>query len=251
VEKVDVILETVGLTKFFGMVRAAKDLNIRIAEKELVGIVGPNGSGKTTLLNLVTGYLKPDEGAIRYTEKDITGLPPRTVASLGIARSFQSPQLFPELTVTENLLLALAIRGGKALDFWGPLHREDRAGDAVEILTQFYLENYGGQQASQLPAGQRKLLDIAISFARRPNVLLMDEPTSGVSAKDKFRVMDTLVEVLKGSGVTTVFVEHDMEVVQRYAERVLVFDEGTILADGSPHQVFEDDAVKEFLLGVE
>jgi branched-chain amino acid transport system ATP-binding protein len=124
-------------------------------------------------------------------------------------------------------------------------------GDAIEILTQFYLENYGGQQASQLPAGQRKLLDIAISFARRPNVLLMDEPTSGVSAKDKFRVMDTLVEVLKGGGVTTVFVEHDMEVVQRYAERVLVFDEGTILADGSPDQVFEDDAVKEFLLGVE
>ena len=246
----DIILETIGLTKFFGMVRAAKDLNIRIAEKELVGIVGPNGSGKTTLLNLLTGYLKPDKGEIHYTEKDITGLPPRTVAALGIARSFQSPQIFPQLTVEENLLLALAIRGGKALGFWGPLHRDDRVDDTVQILTQFYLENYRGQKASQLPAGQRKLLDIAISFARRPNILLMDEPTSGVSTKDKFRVMDTLVEVLKGSGVTTVFVEHDMEVVQRYAERVLVFDEGTILADGSPEKVFQDPAVREFLLGV-
>ncbi|MBI1894074.1 MAG: ATP-binding cassette domain-containing protein [Candidatus Rokubacteria bacterium] len=117
----EIAFETVTLTKFFGMVRAAEDLNIRIAHGELVGIVGPNGSGKTTFLNLVTGYVKPDRGRVRYLGEDITGLSPRTVATLGIARSFQIPQLYSDLTVEENLLLALAFRSGRGGDFWGRL----------------------------------------------------------------------------------------------------------------------------------
>src|SRR5439155_1763714 len=126
VEPVRVVLETIGLTKFFGMVRAAEDLSLTFQEGELVGIVGPNGSGKTTLLNVITGYVKPDRGRIRYQGKDITGLSPRAVADLGIARSFQMPQLYLSLTVLENLVLALAIRAGRAREFWAPLERVDR-----------------------------------------------------------------------------------------------------------------------------
>ncbi|GBD11955.1 Lipopolysaccharide export system ATP-binding protein LptB [bacterium HR23] len=177
------------------------------------------------------------------------GLPPRLVAERGIARSFQMPQLYLSLTVLENLLLALAIRGGKAGDFWAPLARNSRVEEAEGVLEQFGLEEYRDQKASQLPEGARKLLDIALSFARRPRMLLMDEPTSGVSVKDKFRIMDTLVRVLKESGVTTVFVEHDMEVVEKYAERVLVFHEGRVLADGPSSAVLADATVRRAVLG--
>jgi len=249
VDPVGAVLETVGLTKFFGMVRAAEDLSLRFQEGELVGIVGPNGSGKTTLLNMITGYVKPDRGRIRFQGKDITGLLPRAVADLGIARSFQMPQLYLSLSVLENLVLALAIRAGRARGFWTPLVRVDRLDDARRILVQFGLEEHASHDAGQLPEGARKLLDVALSFARRPRILLMDEPTSGVSARDKSKVMDTLVPVLKGTGVTTIFVEHDMEVVERYAERVLAFDEGKVVASGSPDAVLADPAVRRALLG--
>ncbi|OLB03957.1 MAG: hypothetical protein AUH14_12100 [Candidatus Rokubacteria bacterium 13_2_20CM_69_15_1] len=231
------------------MVRAAEDLSLRFQEGELVGIVGPNGSGKTTLLNMITGYVKPDRGRIRFQGKDITGLLPRAVADLGIARSFQMPQLYLSLSVLENLVLALAIRAGRARGFWTPLVRVDRLDDARRILVQFGLEEHASHDAGQLPEGARKLLDVALSFARRPRILLMDEPTSGVSARDKSKVMDTLVPVLKGTGVTTIFVEHDMEVVERYAERVLAFDEGKVVASGSPDAVLADPAVRRALLG--
>jgi branched-chain amino acid transport system ATP-binding protein len=243
------VLETLNLTKLFGMIRAADDLTLRFHEGELVGIVGPNGSGKTTLLNLVTGYLKPDRGHIRYRGHDITGVPPRAVADLGIARSFQMPQLYTSLTVVENILLALAIRAGKGSEFWSPLRTPARVDEAVRILAQFGLEGHEADRAGQLPEGARKLLDVALSFARQPQVLLMDEPTSGVSVRDKFRVMDTLIPVLKEGGVTAIFVEHDMDVVQKYAERVLAFHEGSVLADGAPGAVFGDPAVRKALMG--
>ena len=196
-DPVGAVLETVGLTKFFGMVRAAEDLSLRFQEGELVGIVGPNGSGKTTLLNVITGYVKPDRGRIRFQGKDITGLLPRAVADLGIARSFQMPQLYLSLSVLENLVLALAIRAGRAREFWAPLVRVDRLDDARRILVQFGLEEHASHDAGQLPEGARKLLDVALSFARRPRILLMDEPTSGVSARDKSKVMDTDEERLE------------------------------------------------------
>jgi branched-chain amino acid transport system ATP-binding protein len=245
------VLETRDLTKLFGMVRATADLTVRFAEGEVVGIVGPNGSGKTTLLNVVTGYLKPDRGRVRYRGRDITGLPPRTVADLGIARSFQMPQLYLSLSVLENVLLALAIRERKASGFWRPLRTVPRAEEARVLLGQFGLDGHEGERAGLLPEGARKLLDVALSVARRPRVLLMDEPTSGVSVRDKFRVMDTLVPVLKAAGVTPIFVEHDMEVVQKYAERVLAFNEGAVLADGPPDAVLADPGVRRAILGHE
>ncbi len=235
-----IVLETIGLTHYFDHVVAAEDVSVRIEAGEMVGIVGPNGAGKTTFLNLITGYLKPQQGRIVYLGQDITGLPPREVTRRGIARSFQVPQLYTTLSVLENLLLALAARAGQNLDFRKPLKRADRLAEALDILDRFGLGEYAQRSVNELPEGGRKLLDIALAFALQPRLLLMDEPTSGVSMREKFAVMDTLVEVLRRAGVTTVFVEHDMEVVYRYAERVLVFSDGRIVADGDPQILFAE-----------
>ncbi|MGH8677553.1 MAG: ABC transporter ATP-binding protein [Burkholderiales bacterium] len=242
------LLETVGLTRFFGMVRAAEDLNVRVAEGETVGIIGSNGSGKTTFLNLATGYLKPERGRILLAGRDTTGLPPRTITRMGVARSFQVPQLYLGLTVLENLLLSLAARSGN-IGLWAPLHQTESRVEARKILAQFGLEPHAERSVRELPEGARKLLDIAIAVALRPRLLLMDEPTAGVSTEDKFEVMDTLVAALRGGEITTIFVEHDMDVVLRYSQRVLVFDQGLVIADGRPDAVLSDAGVRKAVLG--
>ena len=243
------LLETVNLAKSFGMVRAAEDLNVRVQEGELVGIVGPNGSGKTTFLNLITGYLRPDRGRILFGGREIAGLTPRAVTRLGVARSFQVPQLYTGLTVLENVLLSLALRSDSRVSAWRSLYRSPWTEGAAEILERFELKTYAGRGVSELPEGGRKLLDIALSFALRPRLLLMDEPTSGVSNEDKFRVMDTLVSVLRESDITTIFVEHDMDVVQRYSRRVLAFANGQVIADGESATVLADPEVRKAVLG--
>lgn len=247
----DVVLETRGLTRTFGRVVAAEDVNVQIRSGERVGLVGPNGAGKTTFLNLITGYIRPDRGRILYRGTDITGLPPRTITRMGIVRSFQIPQLYPGLTVLENMLLAIAARSGRGMDFWNPLRREHEVAEAMERLAAFNLADHAERPVGELPEGGRKLLDVAMALALRPAVLLMDEPTSGVSTRDKFEVMEVLMEVLRRSGVTTLFVEHDMEVVYRYAERVLVFHSGRVVADGDPQTLFADAAVRRAVLGWE
>lgn len=246
-----VVLETISLTRSFGRVIAAEDVSVRIGTGELVGIVGPNGAGKTTFVNLVTGYVKPEKGQILYLGTDITGLSPRGVTGLGIARSFQIPQLYTSLVVLENLLIAISTRAGYSLDIWNTLKREVWITDALDILDHFGLREYAHRPVAELPEGGRKLLDIALSFALKPRLLLMDEPTSGVSMKDKFGVMDTLVGVLRQTGVTTVFIEHDMEVVYRYADRVLVFSGGRIVADGTAQDLFADAHVRREVVGWE
>jgi branched-chain amino acid transport system ATP-binding protein len=245
----DAILATRDLTKSFGAVRAADGVNVEIRSGELVGIVGANGSGKTTFLNIVTGYLPPDRGRVFFLGKDRTGLPPRAITKIGIARSFQIPQLYTGLGVLESLLLSLAAQAGLGTALWQPLYRHSWIEEAEDILQRFGLKAYARRPVSELPEGGRKLLDIALSFALKPKLLLMDEPTSGVSIEDKFQVMDTLVAVLRQSDVTTVFVEHDMEVVQRYSRRVLVFDTGRVIADGTPDQVLADPEVRKAVLG--
>lgn len=243
------VLETLGLSKSFGMVVAAADLNVRIGAGELVGIVGANGSGKTTFLNLVTGYLQPDQGRVLFMGADRTGTPPRGITKLGVARSFQIPQLYTQLTVLENLLLSLAAEAGRGVDFWRPLYRREWLQPAGDTLARFGLEAYAGRPVSDLPEGGRKLLDVALSFALRPKLLLMDEPTSGVAIEDKFAVMDTLMKVIDETRLTTIFVEHDMEVVQRYGRRVLAFDSGRVIADGPPQAVLAEPEVRRAVLG--
>jgi branched-chain amino acid transport system ATP-binding protein len=243
------ILQTIDLTRSFDMVKAADAINVTMGHGELVGIVGANGSGKTTFLNLITGYVKPDRGRILIMGRDSAGLPPRLITKRGIARSFQIPQLYTALSVQENVLLSLAAASGQGLGFWRPLYQGPRVEESLELLDRFGLKGYTERPVSELPEGGRKLLDIALSFALKPRLLLMDEPTSGVSIEDKFQVMETLVRVLRQSAITTIFVEHDMEVVQRYGRRVLVFENGRVIADGDPASVLADGEVRKAVLG--
>ncbi len=221
----------------------------RSSAGELVGIVGANGSGKTTFLNLITGYLTPEGGRIFLMGEDRTGLPPRVITRLGIARSFQIPQLYTNLSVLDSILLSVAAQADKGAGLWRPLYRPPWMDEGMETLKRFGLEAYAQRAVSELPEGGRKLLDIALSFALRPKLLLMDEPTSGVSTKDKFQVMDTLIKVVQESRLTTLFVEHDMEVVQRYGRRVLAFNDGRVIADGRPEAVLADPDVRKAVLG--
>jgi len=243
------VLETRDVTRHFGAVKAADHLNVQLQEGQIVGIVGPNGSGKTTFVNIVTGHIKPARGQVLYRGTDITGLNPPELTKLGIARSFQIPQLYVGLSLLENMLIALTIQSGEHWHFWQPLKTPARVDEALRILDRFGFRDSVEQKVSVLPEGGRKLLDVALSFALRPNLLLLDEPTSGVSAHEKFGVMDALVNVFTHSGITTVFVEHDMDIVARYAERVIVFADGSVLAEGPPDAVFRQPEVRRQVLG--
>jgi branched-chain amino acid transport system ATP-binding protein len=237
------IIEARNLVKRFGAVAAADDVSVAIGADSVVGLIGANGAGKTTFINMITGYLKPDTGSIEFDGHDVTRLAPRAVTRLGICRSFQIPQLFLTQTVAENLLVACAIAR----------HAGRAAGDpeamVTDALERFALQDWADRAASVLPEGIRKLLDIAMALAARPKVLLLDEPTSGVSAEEKFGLMDTVMQAVRPQGVTVLFVEHDMDVISRYSERVLAFYEGRIIADGTPQTVLADAAVREVVVG--
>lgn len=233
----------------FGGVKAADGVSVDVYAGELLAIIGPNGSGKTTFLNLCTGYIHPQSGTISLDGRDITGLRPRAITSLGVARAFQIPQLFTEHRLIENAMLAVAARRG----FWTPVRPLERAGHRDEALALLNLVGLGSAAdrfAAELPEGMRKLADIALALALKPRLLLLDEPTSGVSAAEKFGLMDTLTRVLREQKVTTAFVEHDMDLVRHYADRVLVWDQGRVIASGSPAEVLQDARVLQSVVGV-
>ena len=244
------LLSARGLKIAFGGVKAADGIDLDIAAGEFVAIIGPNGAGKTTFINMTTGYLRPEAGTISFDGSPITGLAPRQIVRRGIARSFQIPQLFTEHTVIENVALKVAARRG----FWHgfrPLLDRPTTEAAMAILDRFGLRALASARATELNEGSRKLTDIAMAMALEPRLLLMDEPTSGVASAEKFAIMDTLVAALRARGVTAVFVEHDMEVVERYADRVAVWSQGRILASGPPAEVLADPAVLREVIGVE
>lgn len=244
------VLETTGLTKIFGAVTAVDALTVRIEEGSVVGLIGGNGAGKTTFINLVTGYLKPTAGTVRFEGRDITGLAPRRITRLGLCRSFQIPQVFDSLTTYQNLLVGLGIVALGRGAFVGST-RSDQPPEAVAdaMLHRFRLDHYRDELASTLPEGVRKLLDIAMALAVKPRILLLDEPTSGVSADEKFALMDLVLEAIRAEGVTVLFVEHDMEVVRRYVQRILAFYEGQVIADGSPAEVLAHPEVRRLVVG--
>lgn len=240
------VLEARGLNKTFGAVTAAADINVAFDADSVVGLIGSNGAGKTTFINMVTGYLTPSSGSIHYEGRDITGLSPREVTRLGICRSFQIPQLFNSLDVSENLRVGVGIAARSAR---GRAIVGDEGAQVAGLIERFNLGDYRQQSAGLLPEGVRKLLDIAMAVAGRPRVLLLDEPTSGVSADEKFRLMDMVMSALRAEGVTVLFVEHDMDIVARYTQRVLAFYEGRIIADDEPARALDDEAVRKYVIG--
>ncbi len=243
------VLSVRGLEKRFGAVVAADALSIDIAAGHKVSLIGANGAGKTTFVNMVTGYLKPDSGSIALDGIDIARRSPRNVARLGISRSFQIPQLFIDLTAAENLAVAVSGMRAQALSFHSPAEAQGRRDKAIELLERFGLADLADRPISELAGGVRKLVDIAMALVRRPKLLLLDEPTSGVSAEEKFATMDRVIHAVAPDAATIVFVEHDMEIVSRYADRVVAFYQGRILADGDPHDVLKDAEVRRYVTG--
>ena len=242
------ILSARGLNKRFGAVVAADQVSIDIATGEHISLIGSNGAGKTTFVNMITGYLKPDEGTILLEGRDVTALGPRAITRLGVARSFQIPQLCAEMSVLDNMLVAAACGDG-ALSFWKPAHTADKLDRAHALLGRFGLDVHAARRVAELPGGVRKLLDIAMALTHQPKILLLDEPTSGVSADEKFPMMDTVTAALGSEDVTVLFVEHDMDIVTRYASRVVAFYSGRILADGAPDTVLMDREVRRYVTG--
>ena len=244
-----VLLQTINLERSFGAVTAAADINVSIKAGEVVGVIGSNGAGKTTFLNMVTGYLPPTSGEILVAGKNIVGMSPREVSLTGVGRSFQVAQLFPELTVMDNILIAVGLSVDREMSFLKPLRNTKSIEIAQLALKEFEISDQADEVVSTLPQGIKKLLDIAMATLSNPPLLLLDEPTSGVAVEDKFTLMDTVMGAVRKGKAATLFVEHDMEVVQRYADRILAFYDGHILADGPTIEVMSDPKVQELVIG--
>ena len=242
------LLHVDHVNKRFGAVVAAADIMLTVQRGECVSLIGSNGAGKTTLVNMITGYLKPDDGRIAFDGRDVTALAPRTITRLGVARSFQIPQLYGDLTVFDNLLVANACQDQR-LSFWQPAQRPEAIDRAEQLLERFRLSDHRGRRVAELPGGVRKLLDIAMALTGAAKLLLLDEPTSGVSAEEKFPMMDTIMSALGHEAMTVLFVEHDMDIVERYASRVVAFDAGRIIADDAPAAALAEDDVRRYVTG--
>lgn len=245
------ILETKNLSIYFGGVVGASEISVAVSKGEIIGVIGANGAGKTTFVNLVTGYLKPSSGTIHYMGRDVTKLTPRNITDLGIRRSFQIPQLFIEMTALENMLTALSVAPQVTRSFWKPLMRSNTVESAMRRLELFGISDISHRQVSLLPQGVRKILDIAMATVGDPQLVMLDEPTSGVSAEEKFEVMDILMDAFARQEVTVMFIEHDMELVERYAKRVLAFYNGLVIADAGTRQALDDPQVREYVVGKE
>ena len=231
---------------------AARDISLEVPAQQTIGIIGANGAGKTTFVNMVTGHLRPSKGTIAFEGKDITGLPSRAITRLGISRSFQVAQIFPSLSVLDNLCAAAAIaRGsdgvvGRAMS---PLRSSQTIAEAETLIELFQIARFRHSRAATLPQGVRKLLDIGMAVASWPRLLLLDEPTSGISIEENFDIMDVVMSALRSRKITVLFVEHDMEIVARFAERVLAFYDGTLIADGTPDKTLSDPRVQMLIGG--
>jgi branched-chain amino acid transport system ATP-binding protein len=245
------ILEAHDLKKFYGDFCALDGVSLAIAAGEFVSIVGPNGAGKSTLINILTGVTRPSAGTVTFKGRDVSGIGPVRLARLGMARSFQLVQIFPDLTVFETLQAAVVSRLGHGAHIFRALARDRDVQDgALEIATLFGLADKRHALARSLPQGDKKLLDVASAFALRPDVILLDEPTSGVSTADKTAIMETLVAASKRIGIQAIVqVEHDMDIVFGYSHRIIALHQGSVLADGAPDQIKSDRRVIDTVLG--
>lgn len=245
-----VVLETVDLTKRFAGIVATNNVSLRIAKGARHALIGPNGAGKTTLINLLTGVQRPTGGRILLDGDDISGLPTHERVRRGIVRTFQINQLFGDLTPLETLGLAVSERRGQGLDWWRIVGtRPDLITEAVEILERFRLTDVINERTAVLPYGKQRLLEIAVAIACRPRVLLLDEPAAGVPEDERHEIL-TAVAALPAD-VTVLLIEHDMDIVFSFAERISVLVNGALFVEGSPEEIARDPRVKAVYLGEE
>ena len=242
------LLQTKDLQLAFGAVVVADHIDFTLTEGERLAVIGQNGAGKTTFINICTGLIHPQAGQVFFEGHDVTALSPRAIALRGMVRSFQLPQLFTEHTVRDCIRIAAAGKRG-GLGLWTPLDKAVPAAEVDHVLEMVGLASRGDEMSGALPEGQRKLLDIAMALVLKPRLLILDEPTSGVSTDEKHGLMKTIMAALDAEKVTAIFVEHDVDIVSQYATRVAAWIAGRIAADGTPQQVLADPEVRKNVIG--
>jgi len=241
-------LATSGLAKSFGSLVVASDIEIALPQGVRYALIGPNGAGKTTLINLITGMLRPDAGRILLDDTDITGLAPDQRVRRGLVRTYQINSLFPHLTALESVTLSICERTRAARTWWRQLpgfsHEID---EAFEILTALRLEAVCNRPTRELAYGQQRLLEIALALATRPKVLLLDEPAAGVPREESKELFAAIAGLSRE--ITVLFIEHDMELVFRFASRIIVMVGGRVLVEGAPEEIAADPRVRAVYLG--
>jgi branched-chain amino acid transport system ATP-binding protein len=244
------LLETVKLTKSFGDTHAVDNVDFTIAEGEVLALIGSNGAGKTSLVNLISGLIQPDSGYIFFQGADVTHQSVHGRIRAGIARSFQIVNLFDELTVLDNVALSIFSREGLTRYFWSLAdHQHAVWQEALDILRQFGLESKSQALAGGISQGERKLLDVAVAYALKPRLLFLDEPTSGVSTREKAPIMEVISSIVRSEKIAAVIIEHDMDIIFRYSDRIVVMNQGLILASGILEEIKKDPLVREMVFG--
>ena len=245
------LLEAKSVSKNFGEFRALHDVSIAVNADEFVSVVGPNGAGKTTLVNVLTGLLPPSEGQVFFKGENISGVGPIALAKRGMARTFQLVQIFPQLTVAETIAAAVVSQQQKQWQLLPALSHDTALGQRVrEIADIFGMSDRLESVSRMLSQGEKKLLDVASAFALNPEVILLDEPTSGVSTSEKHALMQTLIAAAKAAGVRAVIlIEHDMDLVAAYSQRIVALAEGKLLADLPPGPFFSDPHIIATVVG--
>jgi ABC-type branched-subunit amino acid transport system ATPase component len=241
-------LETHGLEKQFGGLKVTRDLSLRVEQGARHALIGPNGAGKTTAINLLTGVLRPDSGRILLHGNDIAGLPVHTRVLRGLSRTFQINQLYADLTPLETIGLAVSERLGRGGDWWRRMGtREDVNAEIAETLASFHLLEVMNELTATLPYGKQRLLEIAVAIAAKPRVLLLDEPAAGVPESERHDILAAVAALPRE--VTVLLIEHDMDLVFSFADRISVLVSGALLVEGPPDEVARDVRVKAVYLG--
>ena len=243
-----VVLETRGLHKSFGGIVAANDVSLKVDEGARHALIGPNGAGKTTFINLLTGVLPPSQGRVLLAGRDITGKGQAERVKLGVARTFQINRLFRGLSVLENVSIAVAEHKGVAWSMLYPVgRRADVIAESIELLETLKLADIAGHRVSELPYGRQRLVELAITLALKPEVLLLDEPAAGVPSAESHVILDAIEALPKD--IAVLIIEHDMDVVFRFAKEVTVMVSGAVFASGSPRDIEANPQVRAVYLG--
>jgi len=244
------MLEAKGVTKAFGSLVAVNNVSLAVAPGELRAIIGPNGAGKTTFFNMITGFFPPSSGEIVVEGRDITRFTAQQRVELGMARTFQITEIFPELTARENVRIAVEVASGYRLRPWLSRAARVRVRERIdEILTSAGLTKQADRLVGELSHGDQRAAEIAMALALKPRILLLDEPTAGMGEQETFHVASLIRRLHKHSGYTIVLIEHDMRVVFNLADRITVLDQGSLLAEGTPIEIADNPAVQAAYLG--